>query len=113
MVSRADIYKPTQLDNVEDIDPIYPVPSIVENSPDIKIPEATTAPGGGIHIKIVNGNDLAGSNPIESNKEISITPEDINRSSINSNITETTPIIPTKTVTDGSAIDGGIIIKKV
>ena len=112
VVSRADIYKPTEVDNVKDNDPIYPVPNIVEKTPDIKIPESSNTPGG-IHIKIVNGNDLAGSTPVESGKEFSITPEDINPSVINSNTTEPTPIIPAKTVTDGAAIDGGIVIKKV
>ena len=107
-----DIYKPTEVDNVKDNDPIYPVPNIVEKTPDIKIPESSNTPGG-IHIKIVNGNDLAGSTPVESGKEFSITPEDINPSVINSNTTEPTPIIPAKTVTDGAAIDGGIVIKKV
>ena len=91
---------------------VSPRPNIVEKTPDIKIPESSNTPGG-IHIKIVNGNDLAGSTPVESGKEFSITPEDINPSVINSNTTEPTPIIPAKTVTDGAAIDGGIVIKKV
>jgi hypothetical protein len=116
VVTKLDIYSPGDFAYSNPDEPLYPAPEpamVPSNENGIKIPQTNSAPA--INIKIVNGNDLAGSSSTGQTQD-DLTINDIMQDSPNvPSAVISTPTSSGESNDDSGKIDfsNGLVIKKV